>query len=98
MTWDSIWCAIRVEFATRLFFAYYRDVHLSNDLIQKQVEEVEAGLIRLENSLAELPEEQLFNRLGLELRIRQLSSVIEWLHECRRKLHDDSRVENPDVE
>jgi DNA-binding PadR family transcriptional regulator len=88
--------AIRVEFATRLFFTYYRDARLSDELIQNQVDEIRAGLVRLENTLGDLPEEQLFNRLGLELRIRQLSSAIDWLHECRRVLLEHPAEETSD--
>ena len=40
--------------------------------------------------------EQLFNRLGLELRIRQLSSAIDWLHECRRVLLEHPAEETSD--
>jgi hypothetical protein len=41
--------------------------------------------------LGDLPAEQTFNRLGLQLRIRQLKSVIEWLRECGRALDIDAK-------
>ena len=54
-----------------------------NDLIDSQVEETSLGLTRLHRILDELPPERLFNRLGLELRIRQLYSILDWLERCR---------------
>ena len=78
--------AIRVEFITRLYFASASDPDLARDLIRTQVEEVQQGVQRLQESLAALPVEQTFNRLGLTMRIRQLSSVLDWLSECQDAL------------
>ncbi len=36
--------------------------------------------------LADLSAEQVFNRLGLELRVHQLTSILAWLAECRTRL------------
>jgi DNA-binding PadR family transcriptional regulator len=78
--------AIRVEFTTRLYFASARDPELAGQLIANQIAEVHNGLARLRNKLERLPGEQVFNQLGLELRIRQLESILRWLDECRRLL------------
>jgi hypothetical protein len=75
--------AIRVEFTTRLYFAYLLYPHLFFPLLDTQVSETRAGLAHLQAALAALPTSQTFNRLGLQLRIRQLSSVLDWLQECR---------------
>ena len=80
--------AIRVEFLTRLFFAQQHNPEQVNYLIHSQMQETSQGLAALHKKLNELPKEQVINRLGLELRIRQLSLVLEWLEECRRALHD----------
>jgi DNA-binding PadR family transcriptional regulator len=74
--------AIRVEFITRLYFVqqYYPQNIPEMILIQKDV--VNAGLIQLQESLVNLPGNQTFNRLALELRIKLLNSVISWLDEC----------------
>jgi PadR family transcriptional regulator, regulatory protein AphA len=76
--------AIRVEFITRLFFAGQRDHSKAGALIDSQVNKIRIGLERLNRMLSELPPEQVFNRLGLELRITQLSSIREWLESCHR--------------
>jgi len=78
--------AIRVEFVTRLYFAQQRDPALAGELLAAQGREVRAGLERLQSQMAETPEEQVFNRLGLQLRIQQLVSILDWLDECRHAL------------
>ncbi len=77
---------IRVEFTTRLYFAQARSPERVLDLIEAQVAEVQGGLARLQSLQAELPPDQTFNRLGLDLRIRQLASLLDWLAECRAAL------------
>jgi hypothetical protein len=78
--------AIRVEFITRLYFAYVKDTALARTLLETQTAEVEAGIARLNEMLAEIPGDQTFNQLGLELRIRQLKSILNWLGECSTTL------------
>lgn len=75
--------AIRVEFITRLYFAASTSRDLARELIDSQIVETRSGLARLQDRLAELPGEQTFNRLGLELRVRQLASIVDWLAQCR---------------
>jgi DNA-binding PadR family transcriptional regulator len=78
--------AIRVEFTTRLYFAYSYDRRLAARLIDVQIAETRAGLERLKARLAETRPGQVFNRLGLDLRVRQLDSILEWLFDCQREL------------
>jgi DNA-binding PadR family transcriptional regulator len=78
--------AIRVEFTTRLYFTHASNPVMADQMIAAQIAETGAGLDRLQTTLAEIPEEQIFNRLGLELRIRQLTSILGWLSECRQAL------------
>ena len=77
---------VRVEFTTRLYFAQALSPATVPDLIEAQTTEVRAGLTRLQNIQAEFPPNQMFNRLGLNLRIRQLASLLDWLAECRAAL------------
>jgi PadR family transcriptional regulator AphA len=79
--------AIRVEFTTRLYFASTLDSALAHQLLETQTADTQSGLERLQHLLAELPPEQTFNRLGLELRIRQLASILDWLASCQVMLH-----------
>ena len=78
--------AIRVEFITRLYFAQALDRALTGPLIDSQIDAVQANLARLQDTLALLPVEEPFNRLGLDLRVRQLTSILDWLAECRSTL------------
>ena len=78
--------AIRVEFTTRLYFAHALNPEMARNLIEAQIVETRNGLARLQDLLAELPHEQTFNRLGLELRVRQLTSILDWLAQCREVL------------
>lgn len=77
---------IRVEFTTRLYFAQALSPDTVPDLIEAQTTEVRAGLTRLQNIQAEFPPNQMVNRLGLNLRIRQLASLLDWLADCRAAL------------
>jgi PadR family transcriptional regulator AphA len=76
--------AIRVEFITRLFFASNLSENLCSRLIQEQADTIRGDLEKLVKRLSVLPTDQIFNRMGLELRIRQLTSVMEWLENCHQ--------------
>ncbi len=78
--------AIRVEFITRLYFARALSPAAARTVIDQQIASTQEGLSHLQTSLAELPPEQIFNRLGLEFRVQQLTAVIEWLNESKTKL------------
>lgn len=78
--------AIRVEFTTRLYFAHAHGRGLAARLIEVQISETRAGLERLKALLIDTPSGQIFNRLGLELRVRQLESILGWLFDCQREL------------
>lgn len=75
--------AIRVEFLTRLYFTYVTDPQAARRLIDVQIAATQSGVAHLTETLNELSSEQVFNRLGLDLRLRQLTSIVEWLTECR---------------
>lgn len=74
--------AIRVEFTTRLYFALAISQDLASDLIAGQIDETEVGLQRLVARQSSIPDDQIFNHLGLDLRIRQLKSILDWLTSC----------------
>jgi DNA-binding PadR family transcriptional regulator len=74
--------AIRVEFITRLYFMQLYYPQKVTPLIRAQIEAVTDGLVQQEKNLRELPDDQMFNRLALELRIKLLHSLISWLKEC----------------
>ncbi len=71
--------ALRMEFISRLFFATQISEDLSSRLIQDQYQEIYQSVERLKKRLEEYPAEQVFNRMGIELRLRQLKATLEWL-------------------
>lgn len=75
--------AIRIEFLTRLAFAESLRPQLVPGLLERQIVEVERGIARLEKSLAKLPVSETYNRLSLELRLRQLAPMLDWLMACQ---------------
>lgn len=77
---------IRIEFITRLYFAYSRDPVMAVQLVEDQISDTHARLQELEYIQSAEPSGQIFNQLGLDLRIRQLNSILEWLIACRDTL------------
>jgi PadR family transcriptional regulator AphA len=76
--------AIRLEFITRLYFARTFCPQKILPMIDFQITALQEMISRLEASLTTLPGEQQFNRLSMQLRIRQLRSILDWLEECRQ--------------
>jgi DNA-binding PadR family transcriptional regulator len=75
--------AIRMEFITRLYFlSQYRPKKIAQALERQRAEAIR-HLQRLEILCAEIPPEQIYNRMSLEMRIRQLYTVLEWLNGCQ---------------
>ncbi|MFN8528161.1 MAG: helix-turn-helix transcriptional regulator [Anaerolineae bacterium] len=79
--------AIRVEFLTRLYFVYAVSPDQARKLIAVQIADTHAALGRLHTMLNDTPESQVFNRMGLELRMHQLTSMVDWLANCQAQLH-----------
>lgn len=71
--------AIRVEFLTRLYFASNVSDDLPLRFVREQVDSIRASLIDLHARLASIPSDQVFNRMGLELRIIQLEAILVWM-------------------
>ncbi len=73
--------AIRMEFVTRLYFL---QIYMPEKLIQafeRQKLEAKAQIERLIIARAELTDEQIFNRMSVDLRLKQLDAVLDWLAE-----------------
>lgn len=82
--------AIRMEFVTRLYFLNLYMPEKLSLAFDRQQEEARAHLVRLEAILNSLPEEQIYNHLSLDLRLRQLKSVLDWLDDCQKQLQNRS--------
>ena len=75
--------AIRIDFLSRLHFASRLGPELALALIEEQSRAVEQGLQRLEGERAVGAADSI-GELAVELRMRQLASVLPWLGDCRR--------------
>jgi DNA-binding PadR family transcriptional regulator len=75
--------AIRVEFITRLYFIQLYQPEKIQETIYLQYQDVKKGLSRLEELRKHFPEDQVFNYLALDMRIRLLNSILSWLNECQ---------------
>lgn len=76
--------AIRMEFVTRLyFFKMYFPDKLAQAFAQQRTE-TEKHIQRLDRTRTELPQEQIYNRMSLDMRLKQLKLTMEWLDECQR--------------
>ena len=74
--------AIRMEFITRLYFMeMYFPQRIAQAFDQQRVE-AETHITRLEKTLADLPSGQIYNQMSLEMRLKQLRLVLEWLDDC----------------
>jgi DNA-binding PadR family transcriptional regulator len=71
--------AIRMEFITRLYFLKMYFPKKITRAFEQQRAEADTHIQRLESTLAELPIEQIYNRMSLEMRLKQLKFVLEWL-------------------
>ena len=76
--------AIRVEFTTRLYFAEKLFTDMILKMLEAQSGEVDRTLAQLAMDQAAILEGQTFNRLSLDLHIRQLGSIRDWLIECHQ--------------
>jgi DNA-binding PadR family transcriptional regulator len=76
--------AIRMEFITRLYFLKKYFPKKLAKAFEQQRAEADTHIQRLEATLAELPAEQIYNRMSLEMRLKQLKFVLEWLDESQK--------------
>ena len=76
--------AIRMEFITRLYFMSLYFPEKITQTFDQQRAEAQTNIQRLETILKDLPHEQIYNRMSLEMRLRQLHGVMEWLDECQK--------------
>lgn len=92
--------AIRLEFLTRLYFVFALNPEQALHLIDLQITDTQAALARIQTMCADTPPAQMFKRLESELRVHQLTAIIDWLVNCRAQLQapasqDQSVSANP---
>lgn len=79
--------SIRLEFLTRLYFSNLYTPENTAQIYMAQDVEIKNSIQRLENLLAHLPSEQTYNRLSLDLRLRQMKLIREWMAEIKAQFN-----------
>ena len=80
--------SIRLEFLTRLYCARICRPEKVMSIYQAQCEAVTSTIERLEVLIANLPPEQQFNHLSLDLRLRQMKLIQQWMSDIKTNLLD----------
>ncbi len=73
--------AIRMAFIAKLYFAHHLGQPAFAELIESQRSAIETQLERLDAQFTSIPRAQIINRMGLQLRIKQLESLQTWFEE-----------------
>jgi hypothetical protein len=89
--------AIRMEFLTRLYFIHQNDPQSIGEIFTAQRRETEKNIDRLTTTLQNLPVEQIFNQMSLEMRIRQLNLVLNWLDDCKKTFSSENSTNLPSI-
>ena len=76
---------VRTDFLTRLHFVSQLYPGQVPALLDAQEAQAIKGIARLKKQLPNIPEAQTVNRLGVELRLRQLSALVQWIEVCRKR-------------
>ena len=76
--------AIRMEFVTRLYFLQQYMPEKLMQAFSRQRTEAESNIKRLKKRFADLPDQQIYNRMSIDLRIEQLKTVLEWLDDSQK--------------
>ncbi len=76
--------AIRLEFVTRLYFLQMFMPEKISTAFERQRKEALEHIDRLEKNSACLPENQIYNRMSLDMRLKQLQLILEWLDDCQK--------------
>lgn len=84
--------AIRLEFLTRLYFTRQYHPDEIAHIYAAQYAEIQASIERLENLLAQLPPDQPYNRLSLDLRLRQIRLIREWMQEIQAQFDIPDKI------
>ena len=79
--------SIRLEFLTRLYFSNLYTPGDTPQIFAAQSSAVNNNIERLESILSHLPPNQTYNRLSLDLRLRQMRLIKDWLAEIRTQFH-----------
>ena len=79
--------SIRLEFLTRLYFSNLYAPGNTPQIYAAQSAGIKNNIKRLDDMLAHLPHEQTYNRLSLDLRLRQMKLIQKWMAEIKTQFH-----------
>jgi DNA-binding PadR family transcriptional regulator len=80
--------SIRLEFLTRLYFAQAYEPENVSKIYDAQCDAVQSAIQRLERLVSNLPPEQKFNHFSLDLRLRQMKLIQDWMKEIKSTIID----------
>jgi DNA-binding PadR family transcriptional regulator len=80
---------VRLEFITRLYFLRLYFPERVTEAVNQQRAEAREHMQRLEKVLVQLPGGQIYDRMSVEMRLKQLKAGMEWLDECELLLQPD---------
>ena len=83
--------SIRLEFLTRLYFTQLHRPENTSQIYHTQLAEIETRVEKLESMLENLPPDQIFNRLSLDLRLQQMRLIQNWIVDIRTQFHISRR-------
>lgn len=75
--------AIRLEFVTRLYFLQMYMPEKIPAAFERQSQAAADYIHRLNKTFSELPEDQVYNRMSVKLRLKQMHLILEWLQDYR---------------
>ena len=73
--------SIRLELLTRLYFAQLHRPELAADIFARQLDEIGNDIARLQRALESISPGQTYNRMSLDLRVRQMQLIQQWVQE-----------------
>lgn len=83
---------VRLEFLSRLYFAAHYRPEAMPHIYATQTATITKSIEQLQTVLTDLPAEQAYNRLSLDLRLRQMKLIQEWLAEVGTQFKIHSAV------
>jgi DNA-binding PadR family transcriptional regulator len=89
--------AIRVEFITRLYFLELLQPQRMKQAIEDQRQVVLAGLAQLQTQRKNHNSEQNIEGLAIDLRVKLLVSLLDWLDECEQFSETGEMIRGKDV-
>jgi len=79
--------SIRLEFLARLYFTRQNNPNQTARIYANQWAAIHTSIEHLENMLRHIPPDQTYNCLSLDLRLRQLQTIQEWMRDIKAQFN-----------